>query len=95
MIRVTHAVLFDEEKIQNFQDSWTCGPGLLAILDVKQKEGEFFIEPDSTVRIHRPDGTFIELIAKGVSISGGYVTLFFPKIEQHEIPVSSEIEVLP
>jgi hypothetical protein len=88
MIRVTQAFQVSEET--GFNE-----PGLLIFLDLKQKEGEFFIEPSSTVRIHRPDGTFIDRIVKGVSISGDDVAFFFPNMERHEIPKSSEIEIMP
>jgi hypothetical protein len=94
MIRVINSVLFDESAVRIVPEFWeNVGPGLLAITDQEQRS-TFLVEPGSTVRVHRPDGTFIDRIAAGVEVWGAHVGLFFPKTAQHEIPISSEIELL-
>jgi hypothetical protein len=58
-----------------------------------QQGPTFLVEPGSTVRIHLPDGTSADRIVTGVEIWGGRVGLFFANTAQHEIPISSEIEL--
>jgi hypothetical protein len=63
MIRVIQIVEFDEKVIHDLPD-WTLGPGLAITLDVKEAESAI-IESVSTIRIHRPDGTFIDRRRRG------------------------------
>jgi hypothetical protein len=99
MIRVIDSITFDKQALQsdpNFSEK--VGPGLLVTTDVKQSldaEGKpsFWVEPGTTVRIRRPDGSVIDRIVAGVEIWRQHVGLFFPNVEQHEIPISSEIEL--
>src|SRR5580704_13915829 len=72
--------------VASLDDQMSSEPGLTVMLDIKQKDGEFFIKPGSAVKIHRPNGTSVDLVAKGVSISGDYVALFFPGLDQHKVP---------
>jgi hypothetical protein len=74
------------------------GPGLLVTTDVKQsldEEGKpsLLVELGTTVRIRRPDGSVIDRMVAGVEIWREHVGLFFPNVEQHEIPISSEMEL--
>jgi hypothetical protein len=94
MIRVINSILFDEPALRSGPEFLAnVGPGLLVITDQKQRS-TFLVEPGSTVRVHRPDGTFIDRIAAGVEVWGPHVGLFFPKTAPHEIPTSSDIELL-
>lgn len=67
-------------------------------IDAEQKldaEGKpvFFVEPGTTVKIRRPDGSVIDRVVAAVEIWGQHVGLFFPKTEHHDVPISSEIEL--
>ncbi|HEY1790661.1 MAG TPA: hypothetical protein VGJ73_21105 [Verrucomicrobiae bacterium] len=97
MIRIATTAEIDEKVIEDLPD-WTIGTGLLVCLDIKD-DGSLLVEPGNMVRVHRPDGTFIDRIAKGVSPPGlgdGWaVSLFLPHTKQHEIPTGSEIELPP
>ncbi len=99
MIRVIDTIMFDKQALlsdPNFLHK--VGPGLLVTTDAKQSlnaEGRpsFLVRPGTTVRIRRPDGSVIDRIVAGVEIWRQQVGLFFPNVEQHEIPISSEIEL--
>ncbi len=100
MIRVISSVVFDKGALQSGDREFSekVGPGLLVTVDAKQRvdaEGKplFLVEPGSTVRIHRPDGSAADRTVAGVEIWGQHVGLYFPKTQQHEIPISSEIEL--
>ena len=99
MIRVINTVFFDKQALQSDRGfSEKVGPGLLVTIDVKQRldaEGKpsLLVEPGTTVRVRRPDGSVIDRIVAGVEIWREQVGLFFPAVEQHEIPISSEIEL--
>ena len=99
MFRVINNLLLNKQALQNVPEfSEKLGPGVLVTIDVKQRldpEGKpaFLVEPGSTVRIRRPDGSVIDRRVTGVEIWGQNVGLFFSKTEQHEIPISSEIEL--
>ena len=99
MIRVIDSIKFDKQALQSDPAfSENVGPGLLVTIDVKQSldpEGKpaLLVEPGSTVRIRRPDGSVIERTVAGVEIWREQVGLFLPSVEQHEIPISSEIEL--
>lgn len=93
MIRVIDSLQFSEQMLQNIPDFLeNLGPGLLVRVDVEQRPS-FLIEPGSTIRVHRPDGTVIDRVVSGIEVFGEKVGLFFPKTEQHEIPISSELEL--
>jgi len=93
MFRVIGSFQYSEQMLQNVPEFLeNLGPGLLVRIDADQTPS-FLIEPGSTVRVHRPDGTFIDRVVSGVEVFGQKVGLFFQKTEQHEIPVSSEIEM--
>jgi hypothetical protein len=93
MFRVIDSLLFNQRALQNVPDFLEkLGPGLLVTINAEQKPS-FLIEPGSTVRVHRPNGTVIDQIVTGIEIWGPHVGLFFSKGEQHEIPTSSEIEL--
>src|SRR5215469_10303923 len=98
MIRVVYTNEIDEQWIEN-ASTWEAGPGLLVSLDAEEAKSRFLVEPGSTIRVHRPDGTHIDRIAKGVSPPGmgdGWaVALFLPNTKKHEIPAGSEIELPP
>jgi len=101
MIRVINSIRFDEQALQsdpNFLEK--IGPGLLVILDLEQKplgpeqKPSFLVEPGSTVRVHRPDGTSFDRTVGGIEIWEAHVGLYFPNTEQDKIPRLSEIELL-
>jgi len=93
MFRVIDSFLFDEQALRNLpESSWRLGPGLLVTIDAEQGPS-FLVEPGSTVRVHRPDGSVIDRIVAGVEVWRQHVGLFFTKTEQYEIPISSEIEL--
>jgi len=46
------------------------------------------------VRVRRPDGTLTACNVAAVEIWGPQIGLYFPETEEHEIPISSEIELL-
>ncbi len=100
MIRVIETVFFDKGALQSDPEfSEKLGPGLLVATDAQQRldaeqKPVLLVEPGSTVRIHRPDGSVIDRTVTAVEIWRRNVGLFFSKTEQHEIPVSSEIELL-
>src|SRR6266403_1313852 len=80
-LRVIDGFLFDEQALQNVPEFLEkLGPGLLVTIDADQRPS-FLIEPGSTVRVHRPDGTFIDRIITGVEVWGPHVGLFFSKAE--------------
>ena len=90
-LRVIDSLLFDEQALQNLPELLEkLGPGLLVTIDIEQRPS-FLVEPGSTVRVYRPDGTVIDRIVGGVEVWGPNVGLFFPNTEQHEIPRLSEI----
>ena len=94
MYQVIEAIPFDAQVIQNLPD-WRLGPGLLVTLDVKEPEGSLFFEANSTVRVHRPDGTSIDCEMTGVGFTEQNISLFFPKLNSHDIPISSHIQLMP
>jgi len=101
MYRVIECIPIDIQAIQNLPD-WTLGPGLMVNLDVKEPEGSIFFEADSTVRVHRPDGTFIDCEVTGAGWSNFMgekkeqnISLFFPKLNKHDIPRLSRIQPFP
>jgi hypothetical protein len=100
MYQVIEAIPFDAQAIQNLPD-WKLGPGLLVTLDVRAGSPEesqvvdSFVESYSPVRVHRPDGTFIDCEATAVGFTGENVSLFFPKLSRHDIPKSSCIQLMP
>ena len=100
MIRVIESLLLDKKAIEYVPEFLEAlGPGLMVTVDVDQpvdaegKPSALLVEPGSTVRIHRPDGTAIDRVVSGVSVSGPKVSLYFPNTEKHEIPRLSEIEL--
>jgi hypothetical protein len=93
MIRVIETIRFDEEALRSHPKFLErVSPGLLVTVDVEQRPS-FLIEPGSTVRVYRPDGTTIDCVVGGIEIWGPKVGLFFPNTEPHEIPRLSEIEL--
>ncbi len=94
MIRVINIVQFDGWALRSDPGFLgNVGPGLLVTIDAEQRRS-FLVEPGSTVRVHRPDGTCIDRVVSGIEMWGAHVGLFFPKTDQHDIPISSEIELL-
>ena len=89
----------DKEALQSDPEfSEKVGPGLLVTIDAEQRldaEGKpsFLVEPGSTVTVHRPDGSSFDRVVSGVEIWGKRVGLFFANTAEHEIPISSEIEL--
>ena len=100
MIRIACTFEIDEKWIEEGHWKGNPGelPGLGIILDAEETRS-FLVEPGSTVRIHRPDGTFIDRIANGVSPpgmgSGWAFGLFLSNTEQHEVPAESQVELPP
>jgi len=98
MFRVTDSHLLDEEMLQHVRGE-KPPPGLMVTIDAQQlppdlqERPTFLVEPGSTVRVHRPDGTCVDRVVTGVEIWGKRVGLFFANTAQHEIPISSEIEL--
>jgi hypothetical protein len=93
MIRVIDSIRFDEQALRSDPEFLEkIGPGLLVTIDIEQRPS-FLVEPGSTVRVYRPDGTVIDRVVGGVEVWGPKVGLFFPNTEQHEIPRLSEIEL--
>jgi hypothetical protein len=93
MIRVINSLLLDKQALQNVPEFLEkLGPGLLVTVESEQRPS-LLVEPGSTVRVRRPDGSVIDRIVSGVEVWGQHVGLFFQKTEQHEIPISSEIEL--
>ena len=98
-VRVIRSTQFDEQALQSGPAFLTnVGPGLLVTLDAEQRldaEGRpsLPVELGSMVRVRRPDGTLTACIVAGIEVWGPHVGLYFPKTEQHEIPISSEIEL--
>jgi hypothetical protein len=93
MIQVIETIRLDEEALRSdpkFLER--VGPGLLVRVDMEQRPS-FLVEPGSTARVHRPDGTTIDRVVGGIEIWGPKVGLFFPNTEPHEIPRLSEIEL--
>jgi hypothetical protein len=99
MVRVITSILLDKQALQNVPEFLEkLGPGLLVTVDATQwfdaeHRTSFLIEPGSTVRVHRPDGSVIERIVTAVAPPSPKVALFFPNTEKHEIPRLSEIEL--
>ena len=94
MFRVIKSFLYDERMLQNVPEFMEKpGPGLLVTLDADQSPS-FVISSGSMVRVHRPDGTVIDRVVSAHEVFGPKVGLFFQKMEPHEIPISSEIELL-
>ena len=86
-------IVFDEQALHSDRKFLqNVGPGLLVTIDAEQRQ-TLLIEPGTTVRVHRPDGTFIDRIVAGIEVWRSQVGFFFPKTERHEIPISSEIEL--
>jgi hypothetical protein len=96
MYRVIQVVPFDDQVIQNLPD-WVLGPGLLVTLDVKVNSPEQSLVAESyrAVRVHRPDGTFLDCEATAFGFDEQNVSLFFPKLSAHDIPRSSRIQLMP
>jgi len=98
MFRVVDSLLLDEQVLRNVRGE-RPPPGLLVTIDAQQRPEDaqqrptFVVEPGSTVRVHRPDGTSVDCIVTGVEIWGKRVGLFLANMAQHEIPISSEIEL--
>ena len=99
MIRVINSVQFDEQALRSDPEFLKkVGPGLLVTVDAEQKvdaehRPSLLVELGSTVRIHRPDGSVIDRVVTAVEVWGQHAGLFFSNTEQHEIPISSEIEL--
>ena len=99
MFRALDSLLIDEQVLRNVRGE-KPPPGVLVTIDAQQRPEDaqqrptFVAEPGSTVRVHRPDGTSVDCIVTGVEIWGKRVGLFFANTAQHEIPISSEIELL-
>ena len=94
MIRVIDTIRFDERALQNDPEFMeNVGPGLQVILDLEQGP-PFLFKPGSTVRVHRPDGASFDRTVTAIEVWGVHVGLFFEKTVRHEIPKSSEIELL-
>jgi hypothetical protein len=94
MIRVIRTIRFDDEALRsdpNFLDQ--VGPGILVTFDIEQTPS-FLVQPGSSLRIHRPDGTCIDRVVSGIEVFGPTVGLFFSNTEEHEIPISSQAELL-
>ena len=92
MFRVIDTTRFDDQTTGRGPDEG-LGHGLLVILDLAQKTPSPIVM-DTIVRVHRPDGSSFDTIVNGIEIWGSNVGLFFRDREQHEIPISSEIEVV-
>jgi len=98
MFRVIDSYLLDEEVLQHIRGE-KPPPGLMVTIDAQQpllesqERPTFLVEPGSTVRVHRPDGTSVDRVVIGVEIWGKRVGLFFANTAQHEIPISSHIEL--
>jgi hypothetical protein len=98
-VRVIRSIQFDEQALRSgpaFLEN--VGPGLLVTLDAEQRldaEGKpsLPVELGSMVRVRRPDGTLTACVVAAVEVWGPHVGLYFPRTEQHEIPISSEIEL--
>jgi hypothetical protein len=92
-LRVIESIRFDEQALRSdpkFLEK--VGPGLLVTIDVEQTPS-WLVEPGTTVKVHRPDGTVIDRVVAGVEIWGVNVGLYFPNTEMHEIPRQSQIEL--
>jgi hypothetical protein len=93
MIRVIKTRLYDAQLLRDYPEFLgNHGPGLLVTLGVAQSPS-VLIKPGTPVRVHRPDGSAIDRIVGGIEVMGKNVGLFFPNTGQHEIPVSSGIEL--
>ena len=93
MVRVIDTIRFDEQALRSDPKFLAkVGRGLLVTVDVEHRPS-FLVEPGSTVRVYRPDGTIIDRVVGGVEIWRQKVGLFFPNTEPHEIPRLSEIEL--
>jgi hypothetical protein len=98
MFRVIYSLSIDERVLQHIRDE-KPPPGLLVTIDAEQPPKDAqgtpktFVAPGSTVRVHRPDGTSLDRLVTGVEIWGQHVGLFFANTAEHEIPISSEIEL--
>src|SRR3954470_6499403 len=99
IVRVIRSTQFDEQALRTapaFLQS--VGPGLLVTLDQEQRldaEGKpsLPVRLGSMVRVRRPDGTLTACIVAAVEVCGPQVGLYFPSTQEHEIPISSEIEL--
>jgi hypothetical protein len=105
MYRVTEVIPITAQVIENLPD-WGLGPGLIVTLDVKEPEASLDDMANSTVRVHRPDGTFIDCEVTGVGFteqiyeihgakSEQNISLLFPKLNKHDIPISSCVQPFP
>ena len=98
MFRVIDSHLLDKQVLIRLRGQ-KPPPGLMVTIDAQQPPPDllerptFLVEPGSTVRVHRPDGTSVDRVVIGVEIWGKRVGLFFAKTAQHEIPISSHIEL--
>ena len=93
MIRVIDSIRFDEQALGSdpkFLEK--VGPGLLVTLDLEQR-ASFLVQPGTTVRVRRPDGSVIDRVVGGIEVWRAKVGLFFPNTEPDEIPNLSEIEL--
>jgi len=97
--RVIRTTQFEEQGIHDdVAFLKNVGPGLLVTLDAEQRldaEGKpsFPVALGSMVRVRRPDGTLTACNVAAVEIWGPQIGLYFPQTEEHEIPISSEIEL--
>ena len=98
-VRVIRSIQFDEQALRSgpaFLEN--VGRGLLVTLDAEQRldaEGKpsLPVQLGSIVRVRRPDGTLTACVVAPVEVWGPHVGLYFPRTQQHEIPISSEIEL--
>ena len=99
MIRVIDSLFLSEQALQYNPDFLeNLGAGLLVTVDAThwfdaEQRTSLLVEPGSTVKVHRPDGSVIERIVSGVEPPGPKVGLFFPNTQRDEIPRLSEIEL--
>ena len=68
--------------------------GLLVWLDAAQVSSPP-VERGATVCVHRPDGSSVERRVSGTEFRRGTVGLFFVDTPRSEIPIHSQIEILP
>jgi hypothetical protein len=90
---------FDEQALHSDASFLNnVGPGILVTVDAPQKldseqRPSLPVELGSMVRVCRPDGTLTACTVAGIEVWGPEIGLYFPGTEQHEIPISSEIEL--
>ncbi len=93
MVRVIRSIQFDDQALRS-QPAFVknVGPGLLVTVDAERRPS-LPIELGGMVRVRRPDGTLSACIVAAVEVWGRQIGLYFPRTEEHEIPISSEIEL--